>query len=302
MGKRRPTIEIGTATRRAHLNPLPFLGQGTHLHHIHDPIGVVCEPHHHLYYELDYVLKGRGVFAVGARKVNVEAGDLVYFARGVYHWRKSDITHALELCNLTLASRDMQRFLEAHPEAETTLWPWWRHWKAGELTDRDSRLVLRKMTRAMRQHTGRLPPARVADILPGVVELLSRNHKEEVPGADLTALAQRIRRSPHCAFRLDTEAARLGVSRWWLSRVFKRRFALSIWEYRDYARVEQAILRLLSSDISVKSLGRALGFSSTAQFINTFKRLAGQTPGRFRIHHQDKNGIPRDTTAHPQGT
>ncbi len=277
-----------------HLSPLPFYGQGTHLHHIRDPSGIICEPHHHLYYELDYVLNGRGVFAVGARKVEVKPGDLVYLARGVYHWRMSYADNSLELCNLTLADRDMQRFFDAHPAAEEVEWPWWRHWKKSELTDAASQALLDKMVRNMRRRTGRLPTVTVASMVPGIIELLSRDRPGGIAaGPELRTLARRIRHEPQLTLRLDTEAARLDVSRWWLSRIFKRRFALTLWEYRDYTRVEHAIRRLLTSDISVRKLGHELGFAGTAQFIATFKRLAGKTPARFRRRYKDVNNFEK---------
>lgn len=291
---------------KPHLLPAPFYGGGTYLHHVEDAAGVVCDPHHHLYHELDYILKGRGVFAVGARKVEVGAGDVIYLARGVYHWRMSDTDHPLELCNLTIADEDMRRVLHAQPAGQGTEWPWWRHWPRTELAGDDAQACLRILVRLMRKRphavrlrpwqpharptrwqsaADRVPPKEVNRLLPGVAGLLGLARAGGEAGPDLHALAQRVRRAPHLPLSLDDEAARLGVSRWWLSRVFRRRYGVTLWEHRDYARTDLAIQRLLASDIPVGELGRELGFAGTAQFINTFKRLTGLTPGRLRLRY-----------------
>jgi AraC-like DNA-binding protein len=123
-------------------------------------------------------------------------------------------------------------------------------------------------------------------LLPGVAGLLEFERKGGAPEPDLLSLARRVRSAPHEHLSLDEEAERLGVSRWWLSRVFKRRFGVTLWEHRDYARTDLAIRRLLASDIPVAELGRSLGFRGTAQFIATFKRLTGLTPGRLRRRYR----------------
>ncbi len=284
-----------------HLMPLPFLGRGTHLDYVEDAAGVVCDPHHHLYHELDYVLKGQGTFAVGSQKISVKTGDVIYLARGVHHWRMSVMDDPLVLCNLTICDQDMHRLLNSLPAGHAE-WLWWRHWPESVLVTDGVRDVLRSLVGLMRKrlHVVRIKPRqsetppmrrRVSDgrlsskelnrLLPGITELLLIN-RGDTPDPGLGALADRVRREPHLSLSLDEEAGRLGVSRWWLSRVFKRRFGVTLWEHRDYARVDLAIQRLLSSDIPVRELGRSLGFRGTAQFIATFKRLTGLTPGRLR--------------------
>ncbi len=281
--------------RHTHLQPSPFQGEGTYLSHVVDVAGVVTELHHHLYHELDYILTGQGVFGVGKQKVNVSAGDMIYLGRGVNHWRMSELDHPVELCTLVIDDPDMERVRQARPSGKRAELPWWRHWSKSELlANAGTRGFLQELVTQMRKrpqtnsHTPvspideRVPPADMDRLLPGIAGLLGLARSGGEPGPDLHALARRVRSAPHKHLSLDEEAARLGVSRWWLSRVFKRRFGVTLWEYRDYARTDLAIERLLSSDISVGDLGRSLGFRSTAQFIATFKRLTGLAPGRLR--------------------
>lgn len=265
--------------------PIPFLGRGSRISHVTDRPGQICELHHHLYHELDYVLDGRGMFSIGGRKVDVKAGDMVYLASGVHHWRTSTQKHPLELCTFTVDDPTMRPILDATPGAEHVEWPWWRHWAADDLHDDRSRAFLGALVRRMRRQLGPQPATAVARLLPDLAGLLAAGRSREPAGPDLFGLAQRVRQSPHRKIGLDAEAARLGISPWWLSRLFRRRFGVGLWEHRDYARIDCAIVRLLSTDIGVRDLGRALGFSSPSQFIATFRRLAGLTPLQFRLHH-----------------
>jgi AraC-like DNA-binding protein/mannose-6-phosphate isomerase-like protein (cupin superfamily) len=290
-----------------HLLPLPFYGEGTFLHHVEDAAGVVCDPHHHLYHELDYILKGQGVFAVGSRKFQVSPGDVIYLARGVYHWRMSDAGHPLELCNLTIDDQDMRRVLNAQFAGQGGEWPWWRHWPRPELKGAETRAFLGMLVGLMRKRphavrlrpwqirahpmrwqsaADRVPSADVERLLPGIAGLLGLVRAGGVPDPGLHALVRRVRLAPNEPLSLDKEAERLGVSRWWLSRVFKRRFGVTLWEHRDYARADLAIRQLLTSDIPVGNLGRSLGYTGTAQFIATFKRLTGLTPNRLRQRYR----------------
>lgn len=273
MSESRPTIL-----------PVPFFGGGVHLFHIHEPAGLICEPHHHLYHEIDYILSGRGVFAVGASKVEVATGDVMYLARGVHHWRKNDPKHPLEFCNLVLDDLSMRRVIDASLPSLVEDSPWWRHWPARDLDDPEIRKFLNRLVKSMHPPARQLSPAKARSLmLPGLGQLLmlSRTRTQAAPPG-LHRLARRVRQKPHCPLDLDEEAARLGISRWWLSRAFKRYFGVSLWEHRDYARMEQAIKLLQTSDITVRDLGRRVGFAGTAQFINTFKRLTGLTPEKLR--------------------
>lgn len=266
-----------------HLLPLAYLGGGVRLDHIHDPPGLIVEPHHHLYHEFDYVLGGRGVFAVGARKAEVGPGDAVYLARGVYHRRLSDPDQPLELCNLVLEDGAMRALLDTPLAGGLVVWPWWRHWPAAALTVPDRQVFLGRLVRRMAKGPQYVAPSDLKALLPGLGRLLASDPlRLRAAHPALPRLARRMRWHPEAPLSLDAEAARMGVSRWWLSRTFRVHFGVTLWEFRDYARTDMAIDLLLKSDLLVRDLARRVGFAGQAQFINTFKRLVGVTPNRLR--------------------
>ena len=69
-----------------------------------------------------------------------------------------------------------------------------------------------------------------------------------------------------------------GLSRFHLSRRFKRQVGWSPMQYHMRLRVDEAIKRLKRGETSVK-VAKGLGFSDDAHFSRVFKRLTGKTPG-----------------------
>jgi AraC family transcriptional regulator len=77
-------------------------------------------------------------------------------------------------------------------------------------------------------------------------------------------------------------AARAGVHPVHLSRAFRARHGCSINEYIRRNRVEYACHVLATSDCSLVALAYDAGFSDQSHFTNTFRRVTGTTPARFR--------------------
>ncbi len=56
-------------------------------------------------------------------------------------------------------------------------------------------------------------------------------------------------------------------------------------------RIERAVLRVASTNASIASIGRGVGFSRHETFSRAFKRLLGKTPSEFRTYIQRKRGV-----------
>lgn len=67
-----------------------------------------------------------------------------------------------------------------------------------------------------------------------------------------------------------------------LDAVFRRAYGLTPWKYWERRRLDRAQHWLATGDDSVKQIGYELGFKSDAHFVAWFRRLAGESPGRFR--------------------
>lgn len=73
-----------------------------------------------------------------------------------------------------------------------------------------------------------------------------------------------------------------GVSEDHLGRLFHRELGLTLWEYLTRLRIQRAKERLASSDDSVQTVARAVGFHDRAYFSRVFRRLTGVAPHAYR--------------------
>lgn len=78
-------------------------------------------------------------------------------------------------------------------------------------------------------------------------------------------------------------AAALGVSRGYLSRVFKKSMSgLSFSAYLVGVKLKEAEKLLVASDLSMTEIAEHVGFSTVAYFIATFRRRYGVPPAKYR--------------------
>jgi AraC-like DNA-binding protein len=71
-----------------------------------------------------------------------------------------------------------------------------------------------------------------------------------------------------------------------LDLLFTQAFGLSPWRYWERRRLEHARRRMLREETPVKLVAYELGFKSDAHFVAWFRRLTGDSPGRFRAAQQ----------------
>ena len=72
------------------------------------------------------------------------------------------------------------------------------------------------------------------------------------------------------------------VSRSYLCTIFKRETGLTLIEYRDKLRIEEAVDQLLYSDRKIKEIGFGLGFTTPSYFCRVFRGIHGMTPKQYR--------------------
>ncbi|MBZ5708724.1 helix-turn-helix transcriptional regulator [Nannocystis pusilla] len=85
---------------------------------------------------------------------------------------------------------------------------------------------------------------------------------------------------------LKDVAAHVGLSPFHFLRLFRAVFGVTPHQYLVHARVEQAAARLLETEVPVTELAFAVGFGDLSNFVRTFHRLVGLSPGRYRQHHR----------------
>lgn len=84
----------------------------------------------------------------------------------------------------------------------------------------------------------------------------------------------------------EAEAARLcGLSYSYFSHTFKRAMNLSFKEYVNYVRINESQKLLILENKSVLEISEMLGFSSPSHYIQSFKKVKGESPKQFKISY-----------------
>lgn len=80
---------------------------------------------------------------------------------------------------------------------------------------------------------------------------------------------------------LNCAAEYIGINSAYLSKLFKEEFNENFIDYINRLRINKAKELLNSTRITVKEVGYAVGFNSIQNFIRTFKKHEGITPGKY---------------------
>lgn len=83
-------------------------------------------------------------------------------------------------------------------------------------------------------------------------------------------------------WQLEDYAAKIGYSKFHLTRAFKKETGMTIGEYIRKRRLATAALFLLHSDLSIIQISVELHFQSQEAFTRSFKDLYNMPPGKYR--------------------
>lgn len=81
---------------------------------------------------------------------------------------------------------------------------------------------------------------------------------------------------------MDELAIRVGMSKYHLSREFKKYTEFSPYNYLIQVRLDRARALLLGTEMTIGEIANRVGFTDVNNFIKLFKKRTGMTPGRFR--------------------
>ena len=81
---------------------------------------------------------------------------------------------------------------------------------------------------------------------------------------------------------VDSISKATNISKSVLYRNFDYHLGMTVSEYINLKRVEEAVGLLIKTDLSIDEIARKVGFSSATYFVSVFKRLKGSTPLQFR--------------------
>ncbi|WP_211184593.1 helix-turn-helix domain-containing protein [Paenibacillus lemnae] len=89
---------------------------------------------------------------------------------------------------------------------------------------------------------------------------------------------------------LEECAARLHYNNFYLSSVFKKETNMSFSEYLTQYRLNMSKKWLRETDMPVKDIAEKLTYNNSQNFIRSFRKLEGMTPGQFRSKYRETSG------------
>ena len=89
------------------------------------------------------------------------------------------------------------------------------------------------------------------------------------------------------SLRVESLAARCGLSYPWFARKFRETYGISCKEYIEQVRTATVEKYLLFTDLDLAAISEKTGYSDCSHMIKNFKRVMNITPGQFRLRERD---------------
>jgi two-component system response regulator YesN len=84
---------------------------------------------------------------------------------------------------------------------------------------------------------------------------------------------------------LDLMAEHLFISKFYLSRMFKKVAGITVWDYLTQVRLDRAKQLLISTNLKSYEIAADVGYENTSHFSSVFKKQVGISPSEFKQLH-----------------
>lgn len=123
------------------------------------------------------------------------------------------------------------------------------------------------------------------------------NGCEEAPPCSEDQIAQRIKHyidnNIYNNISLNLISDHFGLTKMHIIRLFKSAYGITPMQYAISKRTDIAKALLTDTNISIKTISEMLHYSNSQHFSNSFRKLTGMSPNRFR--HMNKPKLKNDT-------
>jgi len=98
---------------------------------------------------------------------------------------------------------------------------------------------------------------------------------------------------------LNEIAAHCSLSNCYFSKLFKQHMEVNVIEYITYMRIRESKKLLIETDLSIKEIGSAIGYSDANYFARVFKRVEQLSPRAYRNKKIQKQQHNADASKYP---
>lgn len=232
--------------------------------------------------EFVYIVEGNGNHIIGNQQYETHAGDLLIFNSGVPHEERAAKDASLHYFTCGISHLKL-RGLEPNFLISEQIVPVVR---VGEYAERIQALFTLLNNEVfsgedMAGETARyLMIALVTLVLRAVKE--SGRTQSNVRMELGTRIKQYVDQHYLEPINMSGLSEALGISQFYLSRVFKERTGFSPMQYIINRRIGRAQSLLISTDLSVTKIAEQCGYDNPNYFNLLFKKIIGMAPGAYR--------------------
>jgi len=145
---------------------------------------------------------------------------------------------------------------------------------------------IRKIQDAVKDRNTRVDISNSHMIVEMLTELMLMACTQNAGGEHLPHIVsdavKRIENNYREGINLDLLSRELGISKYHLSRVFKKHTGFSPYEYLIKFRISQSKMLIKTTDLQICEISNTIGFDSTSHYIKIFRQHEGITPLQFR--------------------
>lgn len=247
--------------------------------------------HYHDAYEVYYLLEGERDYFIKGRTYHIQKGDLILIdvnelhktmdaplsvhERILLNFKKDflpdEFQNTLQI-DLFACFRQDSNLLRLEPREQDFIQGLLLKMVAeNEASRPDSRLYLQVLltelliflNRETNKFTGKYPfPNLIHQKISEIVEYLNANYQHNLTLGEISE--------------------RFGISKYYLSRMFKEVTGFTLIEYLNSIRTKQAQKMLRTTDLNVTTISENVGFDSITHFGRVFKTITGSSPLQYR--------------------
>lgn len=259
-----------------------------------NPNGYVEPLHRHEFIEIIYVMSGHAVEYVDEKEYEVQHGDMLFINYDSVHgftaaaeFSYYNISFLPEVVSQSLITPD-----NAFSLLSLTAFEEMRQYQnGGVIPFRGNECAeLEHILAAMRNENAEQLPFydRVMESYMNILitKMLQKTQigmRQQDTRDIWQELSTYIEQNPGAELTLSALARKCFYNPSYFSRMFKKKFDMSLTEYVNQKRVEYAIHLLQNSEISVDEISILAGFGDRSTFYSVFSKITGKTPSSYRL-------------------
>lgn len=251
------------------------------------------EPHRHSFFELVYVLRGTATHYLGDDVTQLHPGEYFIIDTGSVHcYRDVDNCH---IVNCLFLPEYIDRALAECPSLSSLLSNQVMHFgvpvdiRAADRVFHDPDGTVRRLIEAMEQEyaaqkTGYMELLRchLTQVLVHAVRAWEAAQKQRIPHKAVAAITDRLRADCSQNLSLETLSREVGYTPQYLSTLFRKDTGMSMQEFLQRLRVQEACRLLGQKSLTLSDISQAVGYTDPKHFARVFYRYKGLSPKAFR--------------------